>query len=105
VEHPSEETLKRFVAGSASRDESRAVVAHLLKGCYPCARKIRALMQPDAVQREGYDPALERFDEGLVEGLESSISPMQALRSVLKGRLDDGGSEPPPGRKPPRRDD
>ena len=99
MDHPSEETLKRFVAGTASRDESRSVVAHLLKGCAPCARKIRALMQPPAVRREGYDPALERFDQGLVETLETSISPMQALRTALSRLLDE-----PPGRKPPHRE-
>jgi len=102
VEHPSEETLKRFVAGSASRDESRAVVAHLLKGCALCARKIRALMEPAAVNRGVYDSALERFDHGLVESLESSISPVQTLRTALSRMLD--GDREPPGRRPPHRE-
>lgn len=75
MEHPSEETLKRFVSGTAPRDESRTVVAHLLKGCALCARKIRALMQPATVRRDGYEPALERFDRRLIEGLESSVGP------------------------------
>jgi len=58
VEHPSDETLRRFVAGTAARDESRIVVAHLLKGCASCARKIRDLMQPAEVGRDLYDSAL-----------------------------------------------
>ena len=103
MDHPSEETLKRFVSGAASRDESRAVVAHLLKGCASCARKIRALMEPAAVRREGYDSPLERFDQGQVETLESSISPMQTLRTALSRLLD--GDPEPPGRKGPRRED
>jgi hypothetical protein len=102
MDHPSEETLKRFVAGTASRDESRSVVAHLLKGCAHCARKIRALMEPAAVRREVYDPALERFDQGLVETLESSISPVQTLRTILSRLL--GENREPPGGKPPHRE-
>src|SRR3954463_16192461 len=79
MDHPSEETLKRFVAGTASRDESRSVVAHLLKGCAVCAKKIRALMEPAVVRREIYDSPLERFNQRQVETLESSVNPMQAL--------------------------
>jgi hypothetical protein len=108
MDHPSEETLQRFVAGTAAREEGRAVVAHLLKGCASCARKIRDLMQPDAVHREVYDSPLNRFDHGLVEGLESSLSPAQPLRTLrtLLNRLRDEDREPPPSPKPPyRRED
>jgi hypothetical protein len=93
VEHPSEETLKRFVAGTAARDEGRVVVAHPLKGCASCARKIRDLMQPEAVGREAYDSALNRFDQRLVNGLESSISPVQTLRTMLSRFLLDEGRD------------
>jgi hypothetical protein len=86
MDHPSEETLKRFVAGAASREENRSVVAHLVKGCSLCARKLRELMEPDAVSDPSYEPALDRFDKGLIENLESSISPLQTLRAVLGGR-------------------
>jgi hypothetical protein len=58
MDHPSEDTLKRFAAGSASREESRAVVAHLLKGCAACARTLRALLQPESVSRSAYEAAL-----------------------------------------------
>jgi hypothetical protein len=98
MDHPSEETLKRFAAGSASREESRAVVAHLLKGCSACARTLRALLQPDSVTRSSYEAALERFDQGLIDNLESSISPLQTLRTVLRGVL----LGPPKG-EPPRK--
>jgi hypothetical protein len=103
VEHPGEETLRRFVAGTASREESFAIVAHLLRGCPACARKIRELMLPEPVHGECYNSALNRFDHGLVEALESSISPIQTLRTVLTQLLDADG-EPPAGGKPrPRR--
>jgi hypothetical protein len=83
MDHPSEETLKRFAAGTTSREESRAVVAHLLKGCSACARKLRQLMEPDAVSRTSYEAALDRFDQGVIERLESSIDPLQTLRAVM----------------------
>jgi hypothetical protein len=102
MDHPSEETLKRFVAGTASRDESRSVVAHLLKGCAPCARKIRILMEPAEVRRAGYDSALEHFDHELIETLESSISPVQTLRTALSRMLDEDCE--PPSRRPRQRE-
>ena len=83
MDHPSEETLKRFAAGTGSREENRAVVAHLIKGCSACAKTLRDLMEPEAVSRSSYEPALDRFDQGLIENLESSISPIQTLRTVL----------------------
>jgi hypothetical protein len=100
VEHPWEETLKRFVTGTTKREESLAVVAHLLKGCPACARKIRQLMTPEPVCREAYSSALNRFGDGLVEALESSISPVQTLRTVLTQLLDVESGPPPGGGKP-----
>jgi hypothetical protein len=94
MDHPSEETLKRFAAGTAAREESRAVVAHLLKGCSACARKLRELMEPEAVSRTSYETALDRFDQRLIERLESSIDPLQALRTVM-GALPDLPRERP----------
>ncbi|HEV7508542.1 MAG TPA: hypothetical protein VGS07_26915 [Thermoanaerobaculia bacterium] len=103
MEHPWEETLKRFVTGTAVREERLAIVAHLLKGCPACARKIRLLMLPDPVCQQSYDSALNRFDQGLVEGLESSISPVQTLRTVLAQLLEADGAPQAGGGKPRRR--
>jgi anti-sigma factor RsiW len=89
MDHPSEDILRSFASGTASREESRAVVAHLVKGCPACARKIRELMEPKAVPRSAYEDPLDRFDQGLIDALESSISPMQTLRTVLRDVLPD----------------
>jgi hypothetical protein len=59
MDHPSEETLKRFPAGTASRGECRAIVAHLVKGCADCARKLRSLMEPEPLSGRTYDDVLE----------------------------------------------
>jgi hypothetical protein len=93
MDHPSEDILQRFVSGTASREESRTVVKHLVRGCPACARKLRDLMEPKAVPRTAYEDPLDRFDQGLIEGLESSISPMQTLRTVLRGVLPDPPEE------------
>jgi anti-sigma factor ChrR (cupin superfamily) len=87
LDHPSEETLKRFAAGTASREESRNVVAHLLKGCAHCANRLKTLTEPRSVSGASYDDALDRFDQGMIEALETSISPVQTLRTILRGAL------------------
>jgi hypothetical protein len=84
MDHPSEEILKRFAAGTASREESRAVVAHLIKGCALCSTRLRRLMEHPAVSAGLHEVALERFDQEMTRSLESAISPVQTLREVLK---------------------
>ena len=83
MEHPPEETLRRFVSGTARRQESKAVVAHLLKGCADCSRKLKSLIESEPVAGGAYDEALGRFDRGLLELLESSIDPAHTLRNFL----------------------
>lgn len=85
MDHPSEETLKRFAAGTASREEGRNVVAHLLKGCPFCVTHLNSLIEPASVSGASYDAALDRFDQGMIETLETSISPVQTLQSILRG--------------------
>ena len=98
MDHPSDQTLKRFAAGKSAREENRAVVAHLLKGCGRCAVKLKAFIEPDSVAGQAYDPVLDKFDEGLLTALETSISPMQTLQAVLRGGL-------VPARRPARADE
>jgi hypothetical protein len=85
MDHPSEETLKRFAAGTASREESRSVVAHLIRGCPLCATRLRSLIDPPKVAGSSYEAPLEKFDRELVGELESSVSPARFLRELLKG--------------------
>lgn len=83
MDHPPEESLKRFLSGMAPRQEGKVVVAHLLKGCADCSRKLKSLIEPAPVAGGAYDEALRRFDRGLLDSLESSISPVQTLRNFL----------------------
>jgi hypothetical protein len=44
MSHPiSDRSLYRFASGTASREEGRAIVSHLLEGCAPCAQKLGAV--------------------------------------------------------------
>jgi hypothetical protein len=82
MDHPSDEILQRFATGTASREERRAVVAHLIQGCSQCARQLRALMRPQPVAGSAYDAVFERFNDELLEVLENTTIPQQAaLRS------------------------
>jgi hypothetical protein len=83
VHHPSEGSLKRFTSGTASGQERKAVVAHLLKGCTDCSRKLKSLIEPEPVAGGAYDEALARFDRELLELLDCSIDPGQTLRTFL----------------------
>jgi hypothetical protein len=41
MSHPiSDRSLYRFASGTASREEGRAIVSHLLQGCAGCAEKL-----------------------------------------------------------------
>ena len=85
MNHPSEEILQRFATGTASREESRTVVAHLVKGCSLCATRLRRLIEPPCVSAPSYEEALERFNREMIDNLESTVSPAQTLRTVLEG--------------------
>ena len=88
MEHPiSEASLERFSKGTASKEESRAIVAHLVKGCPACARRLRAFA-PDPVPAGAYDAVLDRLaEEGLEEALEREAATPRPGCAVLPWRL------------------
>ena len=86
-DHPCMETLKRFATGTGSRDEIRAVIAHLIQGCQDCSETLRALMAPEPVDQTSYEEPLDRFDPGFLQDLASSISPLEMLRAMPRGAL------------------
>ncbi|HEX3531424.1 MAG TPA: hypothetical protein VH988_30550 [Thermoanaerobaculia bacterium] len=47
MKHPiSEASLNRFARGTATREEGKSIVIHLLRGCSTCSRKLQALIGP-----------------------------------------------------------
>ena len=57
--HVSFTVLQRFAAGTASREENRMVVCHLLGRCERCAAAIRVFLVP-AVREADLDGAIDR---------------------------------------------
>ena len=70
MDHPvSEHNLKRFAEGVSSYAESRSVVAHLLKGCADCARRVQLLLRPE-VPAEVYDGIFDRLSGERLHGIQ-----------------------------------
>lgn len=78
----SRESLERFAAGAATRDEGRTIALHLLKGCAVCAATLRSLGRGRAPM-EAYDRSLDRFERGLRGEVEAPSGMLTVLRAVL----------------------
>ncbi len=62
MSHPiTEESLRRFAARTASPEEGRTIVAHLLKGCSSCAKRLRSLERP-GIPDGAYDAMFARLE-------------------------------------------
>jgi hypothetical protein len=84
VEHPiSRDSLERFAAGAATREESRQVALHLLKGCRTCAGTLRDLDR-GRVSMDAYDRALDHFERALRAEVEAPSGMLTVVRAVLK---------------------
>lgn len=82
MQHPTRDLLERFAAGTASREENRSIVAHLLKGCPACARILKEI---DHVETPvcAYDKVLDRFERDLRAEALAPSGRMTVLREVL----------------------
>src|SRR5436305_4207656 len=85
-EHPSEETLRRFAAGTASRDEGQRVVAHLLRGCGACSARLGSSLRPPAPP-DAYQSLLTRL-ESLPRGPGGSSARPDGKARALLAELD-----------------
>lgn len=65
MEHPvSEICLERFATGRTSAAENRSLVAHLMKGCDFCSRRLAALLRPE-VPAAAYDRVFARVEKSI----------------------------------------
>lgn len=84
MEHAiSSDSLERFAAGSATREEGRTIALHLLKGCGTCAATLRNLHREKAPM-DAYDLSLDRFERGLRSEVQAPSGMLTVMRAVLK---------------------
>lgn len=83
MSHPvSDESLKRFAMRTASPEESRSIVAHLLKGCSFCAKRLRSLEWP-APSAVSYDAVFARLEMASQEPAKALPNSLQEPRELL----------------------
>jgi hypothetical protein len=82
MEHPAEETLRRFRRGEGSPAENREVVAHLLRGCKICSEIVREAIQPETPSVRGR--AAEPADDP-PPGKPSRLKPVGGRPAYLSG--------------------
>jgi anti-sigma factor RsiW len=74
MDHPIlEDALERFLNGKASREENRAIVAHLLQGCPSCSLRLQALAKPQE-PIGSYEAALDRLEKALAVSLDVPVT-------------------------------
>ena len=84
MEHAvSRDSLERFAAGAATREEGRTIGLHLLKGCATCAATLRTLNR-EKVPLDAYDWSLDGFERGLRAEVQAPSGMLTVLRAVLK---------------------
>lgn len=62
----SESCLERFASGRTSPAENRSLVAHLLKGCGHCSRRLASLLRPE-VSPSSYDRMFNRLESSVAD--------------------------------------
>jgi hypothetical protein len=78
----SEKCLERFAAGRTSPAENRSLVAHLLKGCGYCSRKLASILRPE-VSPGAYDRAFNRMESSVADTWSALRN--EDLKSLMAG--------------------
>src|SRR5689334_11419889 len=86
--HPSDDFLRRFSAGTASREEGRQISAHLLHGCGTCARRLQELVRP-GIPEGAYDAAFARLEASARRDSGTAGSPAGPPAATLLAELDE----------------
>jgi tetratricopeptide (TPR) repeat protein len=85
--HPSDDILRRFVSGTASRSEGRQVTLHLLPGCHACAQRMRELLVPK-IPPDSYDAVFTRLESSPPRAPGGARMPFDAAAKLLLAELD-----------------
>lgn len=82
--HPiSRASLESFAAGSASPQENRVIVTHLLQGCAACADALRELNRGKPAAAGAYERSLDRFERELRGSVTAPSGALTVLRDVV----------------------
>lgn len=88
MEHPSAVVLKRFSAGTASREEAATIVAHLLGGCPSCVERLRDLSRSRTLAPGVYDAVFARLETAATAGSGTPGGGEAEAELLLKALLD-----------------
>ena len=84
LDHPiSRASLERFAVGSATAQENRAIVCHLLKGCPTCSGTLRVLDRGRPASVDAYERALDRFESEVRSEVTAPSGTLTVLRAVV----------------------
>ena len=81
----SNESLRRFAAGTATRQESCSIVTHLLKGCPSCGKRLKSFVRPEP-PADIYDVVFDRLERAYLGATSTQAhttpSPKQLLAEL-----------------------
>lgn len=69
TEHPERAVFERLALGTASPEETRRIVRHLVGGCAVCSRLAEAARTPDPSPPSSYDEVFDRVERRLAQRL------------------------------------
>jgi hypothetical protein len=65
MDHPvSSRCLERFAEGRTTPAENRSLVAHLMRGCADCSRRLAKLVRPE-IPAGAYDAVFTRVERSV----------------------------------------
>ena len=82
--HPiSRTSLESFVLGTASPQENRTIVTHLLQGCPTCAGTLRELNRSKPAPAGAYERSLDGFERELRGSVTAPSGALTVLRDIV----------------------
>lgn len=84
MSHLTDESLRRFTAGTASPAEGREVLAHLLAKCSVCAERLRRMAGLEAPPSPCYERPLDRFEDHVRHALGRPLARRASPEELLE---------------------
>ena len=81
IQHAQPEAFSKMIAGQASRQETQAIVRHLLAGCGRCIKRSQVAQKEAENQEWNYDGAFARLESLL----DRTVEAQQPARAAYAG--------------------